>query len=522
MRSTIRLPDSIRLLSAYLRQAGYYATNNVKEDYNFASPKDAWDASSRKAHWKNRKDDQPFFAVFNYTGTHESRIWEEHHAAQAQKLTEEELHDPAKAPIPPFHPDTPATRRDWANYHDNISGLDKWVADHLKQLEEAGVADTTIVFFYSDHGAGMPLVKKWVWNDGLRVPLLVYFPQKYRHLASGPAVGVTDRLVSFVDFPPTVLSLAGVSIPDHMQGRPFLGTAEKPPRQYAFAIRDRMTEWFDVVRVVRDKRYQYHRNFMPHQPVRLTSYTLRLPTARLLVDFHEQGKLNAVQERYFQPKPTEELYDLEKDPHCVRNLAANPSHQDRLTQMRRELRQWQLRSRDLGLMSEYEMHRRAAGSTPYEMGRDTATWPLARVLPVAEMASRREPGNRARLVELLGDEEPIVRWWAALGLVMLGEGAAPTESALKLALEDASPLVRVAAAEALYGLGRVDAARPAMAEALRHATPFIRLRAMNVLASIGAAARPLIPDMQAAAMEDIHPAEYLNRMVKYLPERLSR
>jgi len=213
MRSTTRLPESIRGFPEYLRRAGYYCTNNAKKDYNFNESAATWDESSRQAHWKNRKANQPFFAVFNYTGSHESQIWDGHHARHATKLSEAERHDPAKAPIPPYHPDTPRVRRDWANYHDNITALDQWVAAHLAALEEAGLADETIVFFFSDHGAGMPGVKKWVWDGGLRVPLIVRFPAKYRSWSPAEAGAATDRLVSFVDFAPTMLSLAGVEIP---------------------------------------------------------------------------------------------------------------------------------------------------------------------------------------------------------------------------------------------------------------------------------------------------------------------
>ncbi len=185
MRSRIRLPDSIPTYSELLRAAGYYCTNNSKTDYNFPTPPEAWDECSGKAHWRNRQPGQPFFAVFNYTGTHESQIWEMNHRRHAATLDSHELHDPNSAPVPPFHPDTPEVRRDWANYYDNITALDHWIAQRLTELEEAGLADNTIVFFYSDHGAGMPMCKKWVWESGLRVPLIIRFPERFQHLAPG-------------------------------------------------------------------------------------------------------------------------------------------------------------------------------------------------------------------------------------------------------------------------------------------------------------------------------------------------
>ena len=522
MRSRIRLPDSIPTYSQLLREAGYYCTNNSKTDYNFPTPAEAWDACSGKAHWRNRDPDQPFFAVFNYGGTHESQIWEAKHQRNAAILTPAELHDPDRAPVPPFHPNVPEVRRDWANYYDNITALDHWIADRLKEIEDAGLADDTIVFFYSDHGVGLPMCKKWVWDWGLRVPLTIHFPEEYQDLAPGRPGSTTDRLVSFVDFPPTLLSLVGVDVPDHMQGTAFLGSQAQPPRQYAFAIRDRMAEWYATVRVVRDKRFQYHRNFMPHLPYApFCSYTLTMPTARVWTRMHEQGQLNAVQDRYFQPKPTEELYDLEADPHMIRNLADDLDYAEVRSRLSRELHAWQLRTRDSGLLSEYEMHRRAEGSTQFDIGQSEETYPLSRILPVAEMAGQRDAKNLPKLVALLDDNEPIIRWWATLGLVMLGEQAQVAEPVLlDRCLKDDSPLVRIAAAEALLRLGRVDQARTVLVAALADETPFVRLRALNALYRMGNAARPAREAIEKASMKGIHPAEYLNRMTQYTSDRL--
>lgn len=522
MRSRIRLPESIRTYSELLRDAGYYCTNNVKTDYNFPVPPEAWDECSRQAHWRNRREGQPFFAVFNYTGTHESRIWESKHRQQAAKLNEDELHDPDDAPVPPFHPDVPEARRDWANYYDNITGLDHWIEQRLAELEKAGLEENTIVFFYSDHGAGMPMCKKWVWDAGLRVPLIIRLPPRFQHLAPGEPGSTTDRLVSFVDFPPTLLSLVGVDVPQHMQGRAFLGPQTEPPREYAFAMRDRMAEWLDLVRVVRGNRYQYHRNFLPHRPwAPFCSYTLRMPTAQVCTRLHQDGKLNPVQDRFFQPKPTEELYDLKTDPHMIDNLADDPRYAEVLARMRGELHQWQLRTRDLGLLSEYEMHRRAANATQFHVGQSEKSYPLTRILPVAELAGERDEKNVSTFVALLGDEEPVVRWWATLGLAMLGDGAEPAKRPLQQSLHDESPLVRVAAAEALSELGEVKLANDALAEALAHDTPFVRLRALNVLHGMGEDARPVRSAIKHASIKGIYPAQYVNRMVDYLPERLA-
>src|SRR3954454_2861484 len=197
MRSMVPMPAGTKMFPQFLREAGYYCTNNSKEDYNLEKPGQVWDVSSNKAHWKNRKPGQPFFAVFNLLITHESQI-----RTRPHKL----VHDPAKAPPPAYHPDTPEVRRDWAQYYDNITEMDKQMAARLKEVEEAGLTGETIVFFYGDHGSGMPRSKRWPYNSGLLVPLLVHFPEKYRSLAAKDYApgGTSTRLVSFVDLAPTL------------------------------------------------------------------------------------------------------------------------------------------------------------------------------------------------------------------------------------------------------------------------------------------------------------------------------
>lgn len=524
MRSTTRLPDSIKCFPEYLRRAGYYCTNNSKTDYNFPLPAEAWDESSGKAHWRNREAGQPFFSVFNFTVSHESQIRapEPRYQRNTARLTPEQRHDPAEAPVPPFHPDTPESRRDWARYYDNITAMDYQVGDILEQLEEDGLAENTIVFFFSDHGAGMPGIKKWVWGMGLKVPLLVRFPEKHKQWAPGADGVTTERLVSFVDFAPTVLSLAGVDIPEYMQGRAFLGPAAGPPRQYVYAIRDRMAERFDMVRVVRDHEFQYNRNFYPHLPwSQFTSYTEEMPTMQVWRRLHEQGELNAVEDRYFSQKPIEELYDVDSDPYQIHNLAGDPQYADVLRRMRRECRQWMIRTGDLGLLPEELLAQRAHGRTPYEVALDPHSNPVERLAKVADLANRRDSDALPKLVRLLDDEDAAVRFWAATGLVALGEKGAPAEAGLVEAAKDTAGCVRVTAAEALFNIGRTELTISLLTDALNDPSPLVRLRAMNVLDRMGPSARPALDAMRNAAMADGgHVGTYLNRMVDYLPKQL--
>jgi uncharacterized sulfatase len=373
MRSKAVPPSYVKAFTEYLRAAGYYCTNNAKTDYNFEAPPDhrppttIWDESNNKAHWRNRPTrDQPFFAVFNLGITHESqiRVTPKQLSVNTAMLTEEQRHDPAKAKLPPYYPDTPVVRRDWANYYDNITAMDYQVATLLKHLEEDGLAENTVVFFWGDHGRGLPRAKRFVYDSGLRVPLIIRWPGRIRPGA------LNDDLICLFDLGPTVLSIAGVSIPTHMQARAFLGEQKQPPRTYAFAHRDRMDEAYDMMRSVRDKRYRYIRNFFPGRPyAQHIDYMEEMPTMKEMRRLYKEhmnalgtnyGKaLTPAQLLFFQPeKPEEELYDLTLDPYEINNLASSPPHREELSRMREALKKWQEETKDLGLVPEADLMER--------------------------------------------------------------------------------------------------------------------------------------------------------------------
>jgi len=368
MRSRGVPPPEVRCFTEYLRAAGYYCTNNAKTDYNFEAPLTAWDECSGRAHWRNRPSpDTPFFAVFNFTVTHESqiRVPDNVYERNMADVPASERHDPAKAPIPPYYPDTPAVRQDWARYSDNITAMDKQAAAVLRQLDEDGLADDTIVFFWGDHGRGLPRAKRWPYDSGLRVPLIVRWPGI---VAPG---SVRSDLVSLMDLSATVMTIAGLPIPKHMQARPFYMADGRPstrPRTVVFGHRDRMDEACDTVRSARDARYRYIRNIHPDRPYALhVAYGEETPTLQELRRLHKdeaaamgRGEtptaLTPVQRLFMAPsKPAEELYDLQTDPHEVRNLAAEPAHADVLARLRREVDRWQRECGDLGLLPEAEL-----------------------------------------------------------------------------------------------------------------------------------------------------------------------
>jgi len=444
MRSMTRLPDGFLMFPRYLRDAGYYCTNNSKEDYNLEKAGTVWDESSPRAHWRHRAKGQPFFAVFNHTVTHESQIRRRPHTP---------IHDPAKVRVPPYHPDTPEVRLDWAQYYDKITEMDALVGANLRELAEAGLEEDTIVVYFGDHGSGMPRNKRWPLDCGLHVPLIVRLPAKFASLGpDGQVQGsgtVSERLVSFVDLAPTMLSLAGVKPPRHLQGRAFLGPHRAPPSRYLFGFRGRMDERIDLVRSVRDERYVYVRHFMPHLPYgQHLAYMFQTPTTQVWKSLYDAGRLNPVQSRFWEPKPVEELYDLRTDPDEIQDLAEQPEYREVVERMRGVLRDWQREIRDVGMLPEDELHVRSVDRSPYDVGHD-ASFPFDRILETAEIASAGRADSRAVLVERLEDPDSAVRYWSVLGLVMRGAKAiASARGPLERRLDDACPSVRVAAAEA--------------------------------------------------------------------------
>jgi hypothetical protein len=310
-----------------------------------------------------------------------------------------------------------------------------------------------------------------------------------------------------------------------------------------------MAERFDCVRVVRDHRYQYHRNFMPHLSwSQFSSYTEEMPTMKAWRQLASDGRLHGPPARYLLPtKPVEELYDSHTDPDQINNLAGDPKYHSRLERMRAECIRWMKATGDLGLLPEHEMLVRSAGSTPWAIAVDPRSNPLDALLEAAGLANQTKPDSTTRLAALLENPDAALRWWGALGLVALGTGATPAEPALRDALADESPSVRITAAEALGVLGDHAAALPVLVKSLEHESPLVRLMAMNVLDRFGAQAAPALHAIKGAGMKlddqaadfiagvartggGVQPTlqpqdyvvEYLNRMVEYVPERVQR
>lgn len=517
MRSMVPLPAGKKLYPQFLREAGYYATNNSKEDYNIEKPAGTWDESSARAHWRARQPGQPFFAVFNSTKSHESQIRTRPH---------KQIADPAKMRIPAYHPDTPEVRQDWAQYYDKVSEADADAGARLKEIEEAGLAANTIVFYYGDHGSGMPRGKRWPSNSGLHVPLVVYFPPQWQHLAPSEYKpgGKSDRLVDFVDLAPTVLSIAGIKPPEWMDGHAFAGPHQTAPQPLLFGSRGRMDERFDTVRSVTDGRYVYLRNFYPHvSQAQRVSYQFETPTTAIWHRLYETGKTTDAQSIFWRtPKAPEELYDLQADRDEVNNLANSPQHRATLEKLRAAVRAQAMKTRDVCFLPEGEMHARAQGSTPYDMARDTRKYPLARIYDAADLASRLEPAALPQLEKLATDTDSAVRYWATLGFLMRGaDGVTRGAGTLRKALNDSSPFVRIAAAEALAKHGASSDLAPSLA-VLRELAPgdkndvFVAMAALNAIEALGPKASSLHEMVRTMSPDAASPHARFNSYVPRL------
>jgi uncharacterized sulfatase len=509
-----------------LREAGYYCSNNAKEDYNLAKTGEVWDDSSKKAHWTNRAPGQPFFAVFNSEKSHESKIRARPHTL---------LHDPARVRLPAYHPDTPEVRRDWAQYYDVVSEADADAGRVLAELDAAGLTEDTVVFYFGDHGSGMPRSKRWPYNSGLRVPLVVFIPEKFKELRPPDyrPGGSSDRLASFVDFAPTVLSLVGLKPPAWMQGRAFLGRFIAPPPEFLHGYRGRMDERYDLVRSVSDGRFVYVRNYMPHLIYgQHLDYMWQTPTTRVWEQLHLEGKLSPAQAMFWKAKPPEELYDLQNDPDEVRNLAVSPAHGKVKARLRAAQLAQARQMRDVGFIPEGDRFARSRGGSPYDFARDGEKYRFSRVFKTAELASWLQPEALPALKKALRDKDSAVRYWGALGILMRGHaGVSAARAELEAALDDASVDVRVTAALALGQFGNdadLRAILPLLAgqaDWRKHGV-FSALSALNELDALGSKAAPIAAVFQSIPTNGPAPnaryTSYVPRLLEGLQRRFPR
>ena len=368
MRSRIIPPPNVRAFAEILRAAGYFTTNRSKTDYQFESTESIWDRQGNKhTDWRERRDpDQPFFSVINFTVSHESQIrhGDKRHAEVIAEIGEENRRDPVKVAdtIPEYLPNTAATRENWAWYHDNITLMDKMAGEVLDRLEQDSLSDNTLVVFWSDHGMGMPRGKRWIYDSGTLVPMIMRWPDKLK------AGTVREDLVSVLDLPPTMLEVAGIEVPRYMQGRVLIGDSVGEEPSYLFFHRDRMDEAFELQRAARDRRWKYIRNYELHTPYsQHIDYMDMMPAMQDWRRLAAADRLVGGQKNWFiTPKPIEELYDTANDPWELNNLASRPQYTERLNRMRRATESWQQSIGDSGMVPEAVLmeEMKPGGETP--------------------------------------------------------------------------------------------------------------------------------------------------------------
>jgi arylsulfatase A-like enzyme len=448
------LPDGLKMFPAYLRKAGYYTTNNKKTDYNYSlNTKEGWNESSGKATYRNRKPGQPFFHVQNYLTTHESKLFGD---LKGGKF----ITDPASIKPFPYHPDTPLMREKYAQYLTMNNRVDTEMGKLIKQLEDDGLLDDTFIFHYGDHGGVLPGSKGYAHNDGLQVAMVVYVPKNFKHLAPAENGTRIDGFVEFVDLSATVLNLAGIEIPKQIDGKPFLGKGvaldELNSRDTTFGYADRFDEKYDQVRFLRKGKYTYWRNYQPFNFDGLHNfYRYRQPAFGEWRDLARAGKLNKAQSAFFNARPAEQLFDLEKDPHEVNNLASDPAFAEVLDELRSEMNKRVRSLPDLSffpeswLNKEHKRNMFAAGVKNKEQ--------ISRLADIADLQLRPFAESRPGIEKALNSPDPLERYWGLITCSSFGKDASVFyDQAKELGENDPNRLVRTRAAEFLGLTGAAD------------------------------------------------------------------
>ncbi len=480
MRSRYAIEDKYKSYVSYLRKAGYYCTNRSKTDFNFkGNDKAIWDECSNSASYmsKKRGKDQPFFCIFNSMITHESSLFKGKGSSGATRIK------PADVIVPPYLPDIPEIRSDLARYHDLMKRLDDGVAKVLEDLKKAGLAEDTIIFYYSDHGGILPRGKRYLKDTGTKVPMIVYFPEKWQHLSPFKPGSTPEEPVSFVDLAPTLLSLIGQDKPEQMQGRAFLGEKRIEPEEneMEFLYGDRFDEINGMRRGLTDGRWKYIRRFTPHLPA--APYSFYQFGQDGWVGYRkawQEGKLEPLHARLWEtPQPVEELFDTKNDPWEINNLAGDPAHAARLASMREALKTRMVEVRDTSIVPEF-LFDSFSQNNPVSAALASRT-DLASLVDLAFVAGTADPGNLPMLIRNLESQDMLTRYWAAHGCMVLGQQAKDAEAALIKLTEDEMAGIRITAAHALQTMGN-DQHELLIRELQQKSNEAAKLAAINSLA----------------------------------------
>jgi uncharacterized sulfatase len=462
---TVPMPDGVKMFPAYLRDAGYYTTNNKKKDYNAEETEGTWDKSSDTANWRDRQAGQPFFHMQSFATTHESSL----HFTERQYQSTPTQTSPDSVFVAPYHPDTPLFRYTVAKYHDNIRAVDQQIGQVVDQLAADGVLEDTFIFYFGDHGGVLPRGKGYAYESGLHVPLVIRVPENFRHLSPWPVDTQVNGFVEFIDFGVTTLNLAGVPLPTPVDGSPFLGQGvaanEVDSRDEAFGYADRFDEKYDLVRTLRKGQFEYVRNYQPFNYDGLqNNYRYIMLAYRQWRELYKSGELNEQQSQFFRARPAEMLFDIHADPYEVKDLAQDPQYSDVLMEMRQSMQERVTTLPDLSFYPESYLADHAFHN-PVQFGQDKRD-EIARLARIADLSLETFPNARDGIERALQSTDAMERYWGLIVCSCFGEPASEfVESAVQLAQQDINLLVRTRAAEFLALVGAADP-RPVIMDCL--------------------------------------------------------
>ncbi|MBF0196311.1 MAG: sulfatase-like hydrolase/transferase [Planctomycetes bacterium] len=508
-RSKKVVPESLTLYPRVLQDAGYYTANKGKMDYNIENyDKNTWgEGGKKKLVWDNLKENQPFFQVLNLNESHESK-------AMSIKYS---THDPANVKLPPYHPDIEGIRANYAYYYESITNMDEKVGETIAALEKAGLAENTIIVHNSDHGGPLSRGKRFLFNSGTHCPLIVYIPKKFKHLWPKDKPGTTvDRLVSFIDMPPTWISLAGGKIPSHYHGDVFLGKQADEEREYHVSFRGRNDARIENARSIRDKRFLYIKNYIPYVPrSQYAEYQWKVPMQRFWEEHYNAGKANEVQSRYFDLRPKHELYDTQRDPYCLTNLVDNPEFKERVLKMKAQLSKEQRRLYDVAFLPESELEKMAAAKsiTVYDVIRRKDMYDIEKYQQIADLALQDDESHVGELSSYLDDKDVAVRYWGSVGLMMLGQRAKEVRGKLEKALSDDSHNVRLMAAWALIKIDKSQKAYDAISAMLNNES-YAMLKILNVIDWMGDDGKPFADVLKSMPRQEKMPGKMQSYLIK--------
>ena len=517
----VPLPEGVMPFPYYLKKVGYYTTNNSKEDYNFLLPEGVWDESSKKATYKNRKQGQPFFHVQNYTITHESNL---HFDQNKIDNTPDQVLENIK--VFPYHPDTKTFRYSYHHFQNRHVLADLKMGEFIDELEQQGLMEETIIFYFGDHGGVLPRSKGYAYESGLQVPLVVYVPEKWKHLFHHNKGSRAKTFVEFVDLAPTALSLAGISQPKNIDGTAVSGkfsdASKIKNKNTTFGYADRFDEKYDLVRTLRIGKYKYIRNYQPFNIDALFNfYRYKMLAFQEWNTLYNAGNLNAKQRQFFEPRGPEGLYDIEQDPHEVNDLSRSNDHQKILMMMRKQLQQKLAAMPDLSFYPEPYLLEHAI-ENPVAFGQKNHT-EIKELIAIADLNLLSFDSAQAKIKQALTNDNPWKRYWGLVVCTTFGEKAKIFTTQIKnLMHQDNENIVRLRAAEYLF-FNQVSFDIKIIEELLKNAKSETEA---NLILNSVALIKYLKPHLKFNFSKEIFPSQWydkpndlINRRMDYLIEK---